>query len=582
MSPRQGLPILVVLPPPDDPAARPTPPERRRRWIFPAECKANSPRRVALVCRPRLTARCRPSHARAMVLSSCYSARPIPDVSLAQYFRDAVASRGDAVAVIDGPTERSYTFRQLLDLSASVANGLVARGIAPGDRVAFLCPNLPEVAIAYHGVIAAGAVAMMVNPLSTGEELAKYFAVGSPRMAIAAGPLVAAIRAVAPGLPVIALGDAPESEPLTALLGGSTVPPAVAIAPDAVAVMPYSSGTTGFPKGVMLTHRNVIAQCLAIESVPDGDVVLPDAPVIAVLPFFHIYGIMAFLTFGLARGAKLVTMPRFDLEQYIQLARRHEVPLLHVVPPVLLGLAKYPGELHLPHLKAVLAGAAPLGAELAAEFTRRTGATVYQVYGMTEVAGATHIGSTLPARNKPGSIGRLIGSAEARVVSTETGADVAPGERGEIWVRGPFVMKGYFENPEATALTIDGDGWLHTGDIGHVDPDGDFWVVDRVKELIKYKGLQVAPAELEALLLQHPAVADCAVYPQADDEAGEIPKAAVVLKRDATATAEELLQFVQARVSPHKRVRALRFVDAIPKSASGKILRRVLVAQDRG
>ncbi|HEY0479253.1 MAG TPA: AMP-binding protein [Kofleriaceae bacterium] len=528
-----------------------------------------------------------------MVLASRYPSRPIPDTSLARWFRDAVEGHGDQLAVVDGPTGRSYTFRQLLDLSVSVAHGLIARGIMPGDRVAFICPNLPEVALAYHGVIAAGAVAMMVNPLSTGDELAKYFRVGSPRLALAAAPLVAAIRAVAPGLPVIAMGDAPgiepdteaAIEPFSALLGGSAVPPAVAVAPDAVAVMPYSSGTTGFPKGVMLTHRNVIAQCLALDAVTDGDVIVPGAPVLAVLPFFHIYGIMAFLTFGLMRGARLVTMPRFDLEQYVQLARRHEVPLLHLVPPILLGLAKYPGELQLPQLRVALVGAAPLGAELAAEFTRRTGAMVYQVYGMTEVAGASHLGSRDPARNKPGSIGSLIGSAEARVVSTETGAeaaiDVAPGETGEIWVRGPFVMKGYFEDPEATALTIDRDGWLHTGDIGHVDADGDFWVVDRVKELIKYKGLQVAPAELEAVLLQHPAVADCAVYPQADAEAGEIPKAAVVLKRDAAVTADELLQFVQARVSPHKRLRALRFVDAIPKSASGKILRRVLVAQDR-
>jgi acyl-CoA synthetase (AMP-forming)/AMP-acid ligase II len=520
-----------------------------------------------------------------MVLASRYTSRPIPDTSLARLFRDAAEAHGDQLAVVDGPTGRSYTFRQLLDQSASVAHGLIARGIAPGDRVAFICPNLPEVALAYHGVIAAGAVAMMVNPLSTSDELAKYFRVGSPRLAIVAAPLVAAIRSVAPGLPVIAMGDAPgiepDTEPFSALLGGSAVPPEVAVAPDAVAVMPYSSGTTGFPKGVMLTHRNVIAQCLAIESVTDGDVIVPGAPVLAVLPFFHIYGIMAFLTFGLMRGARLITMPRFDLEQYVQLARRHEVPLLHLVPPILLGLAKYPGELQLPHLRAALVGAAPLSAELAAEFTRRTGAMVYQVYGMTEVAGASHLGSRDPARNKPGSIGSLIGSAEARVVSTETAADVAPGETGEIWVRGPFVMKGYFEDPEATALTIDRDGWLHTGDIGHVDADGDFWVVDRVKELIKYKGLQVAPAELEAVLLQHPAVADCAVYPQDDAEAGEIPKAAVVLKRDTAATSDELLQFVQARVSPHKRLRALRFVDAIPKSASGKILRRVLVAQDR-
>jgi acyl-CoA synthetase (AMP-forming)/AMP-acid ligase II len=516
-----------------------------------------------------------------MVLTSRYPSRAIPEASLAEFFRDAVAVRADDVAVLDGPTGRSYTFRQLLDLSASVAHALIARSVAPGDRVAFVTPNLPEVAIAYHGVIAAGAVAMMVNPLSTADELAKYFGLGSPRLVIAAAPLVPAIRAVAPGLPVIAIGDAPDSEPLAGLLGGNIVPPEIAIAPDAVAVMPYSSGTTGFPKGVMLTHRNIIAQCLAIEAVTDGDMIVPGAAVLAVLPFFHIYGIIAFLTYGLMRGAKLVTMPRFDLEQYIQLARRHEVPLLHVVPPVLLALAKYPGELHLPHLKAALAGAAPLSAELAAEFTRRTGATVYQVYGMTEISGATHLGTPDPARNKPGSIGTLIGNVQARVVSTETGADVAPGERGEIWVRAPFVMKGYFEDPEATALTIDRDGWLHTGDIGHVDGDGDFWIVDRVKELIKYKSLQVAPAELEAVLLQHPAVADCAVYPQIDEEAGEIPKAAVVLKRDATATADELLQFVQARVSPHKRVRALSFVDAIPKSASGKILRRVLIAQDR-
>ena len=516
-----------------------------------------------------------------MVLSSRYTSRPIPDISLATFFRDAVTSRANDVAVLDGPTGRSYTFRQVLDLSASVANGLVARGIAPGDRVAFIVPNLPEVALAYHGTIAAGAVAMMVNPLATREELVKYFAVGSPRLAITAAPFVEAIRAVAPELPVIAFGDAPGSEPFTALLGGSTTPPAVAISPDAVAVMPYSSGTTGFPKGVMLTHRNIISQCLAIESVAHGDVIIPGAAVMAVLPFFHIYGIMAFLTYGLMHGAKLVTMPRFDLQQYIELARRHEVPLLHVVPPILLGLAKYPGELQLPHVRAAICGAAPLSAELAAEFMQRTGAMVYQVYGMTEVSGATHLASRDPAHSKPGTIGSLIGNAEARVVSTETGADVAPGERGEIWVRGPFVMKGYFEDPDATAHTIDRDGWLHTGDIGYVDGDGDFWVVDRVKELIKYKGLQVAPAELEAVLLQHPAIADCAVYPLPDDEAGEIPKAAVVLKRDAAATADELLQFVQARVSPHKRVRALRFVDAIPKSASGKILRRVLIAQER-
>ena len=511
------------------------------------------------------------------MLTSRYTSEAIPEVSLTRFFRDRVAAFGDATALVDGPTGRSYTFRQLLDLSASAANALIARGVAPGDRVAFICPNLPEVAFAYHGAIAAGAIAMMVNPLSTSQELTKYFDVGQPTLAITVPLFVDAIRTAAPDLPLIVLGEASFS----ALLAASTQPPDVAVAPDAVAVMPYSSGTTGFPKGVMLTSRNIISQILAIEAVSDARVIEPGAAVIAVLPFFHIYGIMAFLTFGLARGAKIVCMPRFDLEQYVALVREHEVPLLHVVPPILLGLAKYPGELALPKVRSALAGAAPLSAELAAEFTKRTGALVYQVYGMTEVSGASHLGSTDPARNKPGSIGGLIGNCEARLVA-ETGVDVAAGERGESWVRGPFVMKGYFENPEATEATIDRDGWLHTGDIGYVDGDGDYWVVDRVKELIKYKGLQVAPAELEAVLLQHPAVADCAVYPLPDAEAGEIPKAAVVLKRDVAATADELMQFVQGHVSPQKRIRALRFVDVIPKSPSGKILRRVLVAQDLG
>jgi acyl-CoA synthetase (AMP-forming)/AMP-acid ligase II len=512
-----------------------------------------------------------------MVIRSRYTSRPIPEQTLVSYFRDAVTRYGDRVAVVDGPTGRRYTFRQVLDLSASIANGLVERGIAPGDRVVFVCPNVPEVALAYHGVLAAGAVAMMLNPLSTAEELAKYFAVGKPALAITVAPFVATIRAAAPGLRIIVIGEAEGGEPLAALLRGNTTPPAVAIDPDGIAVMPYSSGTTGFPKGVMLSHRNIIAQCFSLEAVSDGAVIVPGTTAIAVLPFFHIYGIMAFLTYGLAGGVTLVTMPRFDLAEYVKLVQAHQPPILHVVPPILLGLTKFPGELTLPGVQGALAGAAPLGEALAAEFTKRTGVLVYQVYGMTEVSGATHLGSRDPARNKPGSIGGLIGNAEARLVSPETAQDVARGEQGELWVRGPFVMRGYFEDPGATAATIDREGWLHTGDIASVDDDGDFWVVDRVKELIKYKGLQVAPAELEAVLLQHPSIADCAVYPRADEEAGEIPKAAIVLRAGAAVTEDELIAFVASHVSPQKRLRAVRFVDAIPKSASGKILRRVLV-----
>ncbi len=513
-----------------------------------------------------------------MVIASRYTSQPIPDTTLSALFRETVSAFADQTALVDGPTGRSYTYQQVLDHSASIANAFVARGIVPGDRIAFVVPNTPESALAYHGAIAAGAVAMMLNPLSTADELVTYFKLAPPKLVVTVGSFVDAITKAAPELPRIVIGEAS----FASLLGGSPTSPKVAVSPDDVAVMPFSSGTTGFPKGVMLTHRNLIAQFLAIEAVTDSNVIVPGAALIAVLPFFHIYGIMAFLTYGLVRGAKVVTVPRFDLEQYIKLVQEHQPPVLHVVPPILLALARYPGTLALPKVEAALSGAAPLSAELAAEFTKRTGVMVYQVYGMTEVAGATHLGSRSAETNNPGSIGGLIGNCEARLVSLDSGTDVAPGERGEVWVRGPFIMKGYFENREATDHTIDPDGWLHTGDIATVDAHGNFFVVDRVKELIKYKGLQIAPAELEAVLLQHPAVADCAVYPMPDPEAGELPKAAVVLKTGASATIDELLEFVAARVGPQHKVRAIKLVAAIPKSASGKILRRVLVAEDLG
>ena len=511
-----------------------------------------------------------------MVVKSRLPSPAVVDRPLGVLLREKLAPFADRTALVDGPSGRSYTYRQLLDLSASIANALVARGVTKGDRIAFVTPNVPEVALAYHGVILAGGVAMMLNPLSTVDELTKYFAVGKPRIVVTVGLFTDTIRMAASDVDLVVLDE----DSFRALLGHGTEPPDIDIGPDDLAVMPYSSGTTGFPKGVMLTHRNLVAQTAGLSAMPDA-VVIPGANVLAVLPFFHIYGIVAFLTYGLMQGATIIAIPRFDFVQFLDLARRHEVPLLHVVPPILLGLAKFPAPLDLPHLKAALVGAAPLSAELAREFTAKSGAEVFQVYGMTEVSGGTHLGSLAPGRNQPGSIGELIAGVEARVVSTGTGEDVDPSTPGEIWVRSDVVMRGYFENDEATARTIDAEGWLHTGDIGYVDANGNWYLVDRVKELIKYKGLQVAPAELEAVLLQHEAVADAAVYPFPDEEAGEIPKAAVVLRAGITVPPEALMSFVAERVAPQKRVRALAFVDQIPKSASGKILRRVLIDGDR-
>src|SRR5258707_11386500 len=228
----------------------------------------------------------------------------------------------------------------------------------------------------------------------------------------------------------------------------------------------------------------------------------------------------------------------------------------------------------------IFSGAAPLGPELSRECMQRIGCSIRQGYGMTETSPVTHSSPADPAKMKLGSVGPPAPNTECKLVDPATEAELGPNQEGEVCVRGPQIMKGYLNNPEATARTIDADGWLHTGDIGYADEDGHFFIVDRVKELIKYKGFQVAPAELEAVLLTHPAVADCAVIPCRDDEAGGVPKAFVVLKGEATA--DDIMNFVAGRVSPHKKIRALEFIEQIPKSLSGKILRRVLVEKERG
>jgi acyl-CoA synthetase (AMP-forming)/AMP-acid ligase II len=306
-----------------------------------------------------------------------------------------------------------------------------------------------------------------------------------------------------------------------------------------------------------------------------------DDTIIGVLPFFHIYGMQVVMNLVVAQGATVVTMPRFDFAEFLQLLQDHKVTIAYLVPPIVLALAKQPvvDEFDLSALRMIMSGAAPLGPELAEACAQRLDCVVMQGYGLTETSPVTHVIPPDPKLNRPGSIGPPLPRTECRIVDPITGDDVPEGEPGEVWIRGPQVMTGYLNNEAATKECIDGEGWFHTGDLATADADGYFTIVDRLKELIKYKGYQVAPAELEALLLTHPAVADAAVIPSPDEEAGEVPKAFVALKREATA--DELMAFVAEHVAPHKKIRRLEIVDEIPKSASGKILRRILVERER-
>jgi acyl-CoA synthetase (AMP-forming)/AMP-acid ligase II len=329
----------------------------------------------------------------------------------------------------------------------------------------------------------------------------------------------------------------------------------------------------------MLTHTNIVANVLQMEAV---ECLGSDETIIGILPFYHIYGMVVIMSAALHAGGTIVTMPRFDLEQFLALLQDYAVTRAYVVPPIVLALAKHPlvDRYDLSTLRHVMSGAAPLPEPVARACAARLGCMLRQGYGLTETSPVTHA-NPRDREIRLTSVGMAVPNTEYRIVDLAARQDVAPGDTGEVWIRGPQVMKGYHRNPQATRDMIDDDGWLHTGDLGYADADGYLYIVDRVKELIKYKGLQIAPAELEAVVQGHPAVADAAVVPSPDEEAGEVPVAYVVLKPGTTAGGDEIREFVAGHVAPYKRLRRVEFIEAIPKVPSGKILRRQLIERER-
>src|SRR2546430_4018713 len=506
----------------------------------------------------------------------------IPDVSLPAFVLKGAPALGTKPALIDGPTGRTLSYGDLATSVRQAAANLARRGFRKGDVFAIYSPNVLEYAVALHAVATLGGIATTANPLSTPRELALQLNDAQAKYLVTIPELLDHALEAARQTPVkeiFVFGEAAGASPFADLLQGSHAVPAVVIDPrtDLVA-LPYSSGTTGLPKGVMLTHRNLVANILqtsAVIQAPEGE------RSIAVLPFFHIYGFTVLLNISLYQGVTIVTMPRFDLELFLRLLQDYGITRANVVPPIVLALAKHPlvARYDLRALQSINSGAAPLDASVEQACGDRLKCFVAQGYGLTETSPVVSTTPVDPARRRSGSAGLLIPNTECQGMDPASGAELGPGDLGEGWSRGPQVMTGYLKQPEATAAMLDEDGWLRTGDIGSVDIDGYLHVVDRLKELIKYKGYQVAPAELEGLLLTHPAVADAAVIPCPDPEAGEVPKALVVLK--GAVTPDELMAFVNQQVAPYKKVRQLDVVTQIPKSPSGKILRRVLVEQER-
>ncbi|MEX2482397.1 MAG: AMP-binding protein [Gammaproteobacteria bacterium] len=512
-----------------------------------------------------------------MIFKSPSAAIDIPSSSLPAYALARAHEFADRPAYIDAMSGRRVSYDELVDQVRVIAAGFAEAGMRHGDVIAVCLPNMPEFAVAVFAATSLGGIVTTINPLYTAEEVGRQLADAHAKYFLTLGSLLANYRdaldaAALERVFVIGPGGTTDTLAWDTLLASTGAPPAVTIDPARdIAVLPYSSGTTGLPKGVMLTHTNLVANiCMVVEGpnpIEDGEVFA------CVPPMFHIYGIVTYLGTAMRRGCTVVCMPRFDFVEYVKAMATYRATFAVVVPPVALGLAQHPivEQYDLSSLRTVVCSAAPLAPALARTMAERLGVRVLQGYGMTEVAGASHVQRE---DDPPESVGVALPNVEWKVIDLETWESCAIGAEGEICVRSPSMMMGYLNRPDATAATIDEDGWLHTGDIGYADAAGRCYIVDRLKELIKFKGYQIAPAELEAILLAHHAVADAGVIPMPDAEAGEVPKAFVVKR--AEVSADELMAFVASHVAPYKKLRAIEFIDALPKSPAGKLLRRVL------
>ncbi len=488
-------------------------------------------------------------------------------------------------ALIDSSCNRRLTYAEYGELVESLAHGFIAAGFATGEVVAIFLPNSWEFAITYHAVTLAGGIPTLLNPAYRDREIRFQLENCGANLLVTDGPLLQGVNLA--GLPALrrvftTRTAYPGTENFASLLKprSAAFPYPSASSRETIAALPYSSGTTGLPKGVMLSHYNLVANVYQLLG-PNGSPLIPEEVMLCFLPLYHIYGLTVGLTLPLILGATVVLMPRFDVQKLCALLIEESVTFIPMVPPAINALchAVEAGVFPKNHkVRWIKSGAAALAPELARRLSDLTGIAVNQGYGMTEASPVTHVGYIAPPEmNRPASIGQPLALTDCRILDLND-QEVAPGEPGELVMRGPQFMLGYWKEPQATAAVLR-DGWYFSGDIVRTDADGFYYVLDRRKEMIKYKGFPLAPAEVESVLLEHPAVRDCGVVGRPDPEAGEIPCAFVVVRDGFTpsdALAKQLRDFVAGRLAHHKQPREIRFVDAVPRTPSGKILRREL------
>lgn len=473
----------------------------------------------------------------------------------------------------------STTYGELAERSARVAGGLAALGVSPGDRVGVVCPNRPEFVLAYLGVLWAGAVAVPVNPGAPAPEAERELLGTGAVVAVTARESMAAAAwggRGAEGLRVVLVDEDDGGPDWRALLCADPAEMAER-ATDDLAVLAHTSGTAGPPRAAMLTHGSLVANIEQGRGHPTVRIE-PDDSVLAVLPLFHVYGLNVVLGMALASGGRVVLADRFEPRETADLVRREEVTVVPGVPPMFAAWTEAPD---LPDdafgsVRLAVSGAAPLPIAVQEGFHARFGVHLHQGYGLTEASPVVS-SSGAEGAPRPGSVGVPLPGVEVRLVDAD-GEDGLVGDPGEVWVRGPNIFAGYWEDPEATARVLTGDGWLRTGDVAVADDDGFLYLVDRSKDLIIVSGFNVYPAEVEDVLLAHPGVAEAAVVGVPHPETGEAVKAYVVLRPEVAVSEDELVAHGEAQLARYKCPTSIELVDAIPRGLAGKILRRALQA----
>ncbi|XP_047319586.1 4-coumarate--CoA ligase 2-like [Impatiens glandulifera] len=522
----------------------------------------------------------------------------VNNIPLHSYCFQNLSEFSDRPCLIIGSTGKTFTFSETYLISEKTAAGFSKLGIKQTDVVLLLLQNCAEFVFSFFAASMIGAVTTTANPFYTPAEIFKQMKASKAKVIITQSCYVDKLRnsnslKLGEDFTVITVDGDADSPPencihFSSLLSNETEfhPPSTPIHPDDPVALPFSSGTTGLPKGVILTHKSLITSVAQQVDGENPNLYLKEGDVfLCVLPLFHIFSLNSVLLCSLRAGVAVLIMHKFEITSLLELIQKHKVTVAAVVPPLVLALAKNPVvvDYDLSSIRIVLSGAAPLGKELQdALLARVPHATFGQGYGMTEAGPVLSMCLSFakhPFETKSGSCGTVVRNAELKVIDPESCSSLAHNQPGEICIRGAQIMKGYLNDPVATAATIDAEGWLHTGDIGYVDDDEEVFIVDRVKELIKFKGFQVPPAELEALLVSHSSITDAAVVPQKDEAAGEVPVAFVVRSNDSNLTEDAIKDFIAKQVVFYKRLHKVYFVEVIPKSPSGKILRKELRAK---